>query len=244
MSESYTNQGLFGYHASMIFRLILLIFALNPCYGEMVGGFFEPKSSLWAVLKTSPDTKTIHLINQWVASGISVRIISDTSRINTEEQLWDLLDESVQIRFLDSPDVISHDIFVVDEVLAIWAPTLFYNQSYRLFYPRFEKDPESVSVLQAQVLDVWKSLSSTASQIILKGLKHRSEDTTIVTPSVSVPISVSTSSVDSPGFVASKNSKVYHPANSGEAQRILEENKVFFATEADALASGRRRARK
>ncbi|MBS2032873.1 MAG: MBL fold metallo-hydrolase [Deltaproteobacteria bacterium] len=45
------------------------------------------------------------------------------------------------------------------------------------------------------------------------------------------------------GFVASKNSKVFHKASCGGAEHIKAENKVNFATRKQALASGREPAK-
>ena len=46
------------------------------------------------------------------------------------------------------------------------------------------------------------------------------------------------------GYVASKNSKVFHKADCGDAARILDKNLVHFDTREEAVASGRRPCKK
>ncbi len=235
---------MFGYHATMIFRLILMILALSTCSAEVLPGLIRPQTGLFGILRSSPDAKTIHIINEWASSGISVRIITNSSLLNAEEQLWDLFHQSVQIRFMESLGPISHEIYLIDQKQAIWTPTLANPSDYPFFYPRFEADPKTLASLKNHFLDVWKSLSPDKAQLILQSLQNRSEDSTIVTPSVSLESTQASTSGPNSGFVASKNSKVFHPADSSEAKRILETNRVFFATEAEAIASGRRKSRR
>jgi micrococcal nuclease len=45
------------------------------------------------------------------------------------------------------------------------------------------------------------------------------------------------------GFVASKNSDVYHPADCDVVKQIKPENRLYFMTEQDAQASGRHRSK-
>ena len=55
-----------------------------------------------------------------------------------------------------------------------------------------------------------------------------------------VPISSSSSTTSSPSFsfVASKNGKLYYTASCTGANRIKEENKIWFATESEAQDGG------
>lgn len=44
-------------------------------------------------------------------------------------------------------------------------------------------------------------------------------------------------------FIASKNSDVYHPSNCYIIQKIKPDNRIYFASEQDAISSGRKRSK-
>jgi len=71
---------------------------------------------------------------------------------------------------------------------------------------------------------------------------HNQEAAAVLAPAVTEKASVESAQSGSMPYVGSRSGEVYYLSTCKSAARIKSENRVFFATEADAKAAGRRPA--
>jgi hypothetical protein len=192
----------------------------------------------------------IKTIQELSSKQIRIRILTDCTFLGAPENLIDLLrDSMVSIRIIPEKLAIGHNILIIDE-----KETLFGGSHLKdgdSIFPKpvtLEKKPKNQNH-SAQFQAIWTSINPQQSNLLLHDASFFIDTDTVSTKgnqktdtSYNRQNRTTTTNNHPFPFAASKNSRSYHKSDSPFTKRIKKENLIFFATEEEAVKSGRKPA--
>jgi hypothetical protein len=172
--------------------------------------------------------------------NIPIRILLDSSYLDDPENLIPELNENFRLRVIPKAHFLPCPVVLIDKNNLYTGSDLSGN----LLFPIISSENKStVDSYYERFLSLWKSCSDKETESLLKSILYKLEEDTITTESKSQAKVGTETKAEEGSFMASRYSSVYHKIDSPSAKRINPSNRIYFVTEEEARATGRRRAK-
>lgn len=174
-------------------------------------------------------------------NGVPIRALLDSTYLNHPQNLIGKLRQSVSdLRILEESSLIPHQMILLDGTHVLYGGNQESHFSTKSAFPALLIDQKSpdFSKISKRFEELWSGSNPETSARLLKG--HQVELGKVTR---SVKMEPQTVQQIQP-FVGSKSGKVYYRSTSKAALRIKPENRVYFLSEEDAQAKGRKRSKR
>ena len=161
---------------------------------------------------------------------IKFEIIINPESLHQPKLIIGNLPNNVSLRILDTPDLIPHNIVLLDSQKLLFGGSKLSDKSTLEFAPILINDKTEIQNQTIRFNTVWDSIDVIkSSSSLVEHINTLQEKT----------ISISISQYDNQ-YVASRKSKIFHKNESPIIKRIKPHNRVYFNSWKEAVESGRK----
>ena len=186
------------------------------------------------VLIMAPGLYSAKLHRQFAEQpSIEFKVLVNPEILGNPEIIIGRLPSNVSVRVVDTDGLIPHCIVLIDSKLLLFGGDAINDERNLNFEPMSSLEPKMIESFQQKFKIIWNQVDvNWSTQLIAEHLTALQE-ATIVTTNIEYQLK----------YVASKNSKIFHGEGSPIVKRIKPENRVYFESWSEAIASGRKPSR-
>lgn len=166
--------------------------------------------------------------------GVDVKVCLDDEQPHYEYTKSRFLESNnINVRYVGGSGIMHNKFCIIDDVVTI---TGSYNWTARA---DLENDENVLIIESGEITRIFKAqFSRYWDGIFMDTCEYTGESRLEKTPVTVGAASTDRGTQAAEGYVASKNSTVFHTPNCKWVQRIKEENKIWFSTREEALEKG------
>ena len=170
-------------------------------------------------------------------SSIEFKVLINPEFLGNPEIIIGTLPSNVSVRVVDTNGLIPHCIALIDSKLLLFGGDAINDEQNLNFEPMSSLEPQIIENFQQKFKVMWNQVDLNLSNQLVAQHRTTLQESTIVVTSAEL-------SENEIKYVASKNSQIFHEEGSPILNRIKPENRVYFESWSDAIASGRKPSRR